>query len=200
MSKPERLKRLEFWFEFASPYSYLSAARIAPLADEKGVQVAYRPFLLGPIFAAQGWNDSPFNIYPAKGAYLVADMAREAAALDLPYAMPSTFPRGSLLAARIACAHSDKAWTGAFVRAVFHANFAEDRAIDEPSVIAELLERLGLDASAIIAKATRPEAKAALREQTEEAMRKGIFGAPSFYVQGALFWGNDRLERALAHD
>lgn len=77
-------KTLEFWFEFASSYSYLSVMRVEPLAREAGVEVAWRPFLLGPVFLALGWNDSPFNIYPPKGRYMWRDLARQAVALGQP--------------------------------------------------------------------------------------------------------------------
>jgi 2-hydroxychromene-2-carboxylate isomerase len=109
---------VEFWFEFASPYSYIAAMGIEAAAAEAGVPVRWRPFLLGPVFKAQGWDDSPFNLYPAKGAYLWRDMARECARLGLPFGRPSAFPRGSLPAARLLCAAPDAPWRGAFARAV----------------------------------------------------------------------------------
>ena len=101
MSEP---RVIEFWFEFASTYSYPAALRIEPLARRAGVHVACRPFLLGPIFAAQGWNDSPFNIYAAKGKYMWRDLARICDALGLPLQRPSVFPRSGLHAARVALA------------------------------------------------------------------------------------------------
>ena len=90
---------LDFWFDFASTYSYLSAARIRPLAAEAKVRVRFRPFLLGPIFKAQGWGTSPFNLYEAKGRYMWRDMERLAAGLGLPFRRPDPFPQNSLLAA-----------------------------------------------------------------------------------------------------
>jgi 2-hydroxychromene-2-carboxylate isomerase len=96
---------LEFWFEFGSTYSYLSAVRIE---DAEGVQVSWRPFLLGPIFEEQGWNDSPFNVYPAKGRYMWRDMERLCTKYGIPFARPSRFPRDGLLAARVACLASVK--------------------------------------------------------------------------------------------
>ena len=94
----------EFWYEFASTYSYPAAMRVAGLAESRGVTLAWRPFLLGPIFAAQGWRDSPFNIYPAKGRYMWRDMERICDALELPLKRPDPFPQNSLLAARVALA------------------------------------------------------------------------------------------------
>ena len=192
-------KTVEFWFEFASTYSYLAAARVEDACAAAGVPLVWRPFLLGPVFGAQGMNDSPFNMYPVKGAYMWVDMDRCATELGLPFMKPSSFPRGSLLAARIAAAHAGADWIGAFVRAVYHANFAEDRDISDDAVIAAIVGEVGQDAAAVVAAATAPEGKAALRSATEEAVERGLFGAPSFLVDGALFWGNDRLEQALAH-
>jgi 2-hydroxychromene-2-carboxylate isomerase len=93
---------VEFWFEFGSTYSYLSAARIENIAAAAGVPVLWEPFLLGPIFAEQGWDDSPFNVYPAKGCYMWRDMERLCAKYCIPFTRPSRFPRNGLLAARIA--------------------------------------------------------------------------------------------------
>ena len=95
---------IDFWFDFASTYSYLTAMRIRPLAAAAGVVVRFRPFLLGPIFKAQGWDTSPFSIYQAKGRYMWRDLERLAADLELPFRRPDPFPQNSLLAARVALA------------------------------------------------------------------------------------------------
>jgi len=190
--------KVEFWFEFASTYSYPAAMRIETLAAKQGVQLVWRPFLLGPIFQQQGWTDSPFNLYPVKGRYMWRDMERICAGMDIPLRKPTAFPRNGLLAARIACAHSEEAWAPSFVRAVYRANFTEDAEISDPAVIERCLTTLGLDATAILAAAQTPAAKDKLKAQTAEAMTRGIFGAPSFVVGDELFWGNDRLEDALA--
>jgi 2-hydroxychromene-2-carboxylate isomerase len=189
---------LDFWFEFASTYSYPAAARIEDVARQAGVRVAWRPFLLGPIFGSQGWNDSPFNIYPAKGRYMWRDLERICAKLELPFRHPSLFPRNGLLAARVACANAAEAWAPAFVRGVYRANFAEDRDISRPETVADVLSALGQPAADVLARAQRPESKDRLRAETEEAVRLGVFGAPTFVVAGELFWGNDRLEDAIA--
>ncbi|MCB9958640.1 MAG: 2-hydroxychromene-2-carboxylate isomerase [Rhodospirillaceae bacterium] len=187
---------IEFWFEFASTYSYPAAFAVEEAARKRGVAVAWRAFLLGPVFAAQGWRDSPFNLYPAKGRYMWRDLDRLCAAQGLPLRRPSRFPRGSVPAARIACRFADAAWLPDFVRAVYRANFAEDRDIGDPAVIRELLERQGAGPDAFAA-AQADDAKALLRAQTDRAMELGIFGAPSFLVNGELFWGGDRLDAAL---
>lgn len=194
MSKPA----LQFWFEFASTYSYPCAMRIAPLAAAAGVAIEWRPFLLGPIFSRQGWNDSPFNIYPAKGLYMWRDLERLCVDYSLQLRRPSQFPRGSVLAARVARVAQGEPWIGDFVRAIYHANFVDDAAIGTNEVVAAALQAIGKPVQEWLEKAQSPDNKESLKRQTEEAATLGIFGAPSFVVNGELFWGNDRLEQALA--
>src|SRR5262245_44612756 len=189
--------RLEFWYEFASTYSYLSAMRIEALAAAAGVSVVWKPLLLGPIFRTQGWDTSPFNIFPSKGKYMVRDVERLAAARGLSFKLPSPFPQNSLYAARLALIGHAEGWGVQFTRAVFEAGFAGDANISDRRVLADILKRLGLDAEALIARSETPENKQRLRQQTEEAQELGIFGAPSFLASGELFWGDDRLEQAL---
>src|SRR5262245_47796194 len=110
---------MEFWFEFASTYSYPAAMRVETLAGAACVSIEWRPFLLGPIFGQQGWNTSPFNIYPAKGKYMWRDLERICEELELPFKKPSVFPRNGLFPARIACAVADQPWLPQFVRAVY---------------------------------------------------------------------------------
>jgi 2-hydroxychromene-2-carboxylate isomerase len=188
---------LTFWFEFASTYSYLAAWRVEPEARARGIDVEWRAFLLGPIFGAQGWNDSPFNIYPVKGRYMWRDMERLCDALGLPFKRPSAFPRNGLTAARVVCAAQGAAWVPDFVRGVYRANFGEDREISKPEVIGEILAAQGLPAQEWLERASLPATKDALRAQTERAIAQGIFGAPSFTVGDELFWGGDRLTQAL---
>jgi 2-hydroxychromene-2-carboxylate isomerase len=189
---------LELWFEFASTYSYPAVARIADAAARARVRVVWRPFLLGPIFRSQGWNDSPFNIYPAKGRYMWRDLERLCAKYGLPFRKPTRFPRNGLLAARVACVAADEQWGAELVRAMYHANFAEDREIGEPEVMRDILGALGQPAETVLARAEAADNKDRLRAQTDEAVRLGIFGAPTFRVGDELFWGNDRLEDAIA--
>ena len=189
---------VEFWFEFASTYSYLTVMRIGEAARQAGVDLEWKPFLLGPVFLALGWNDSPFNIYPPKGRYMWRDLARLAHKYGLPLRLPSRFPRNGLLAARVALVGAREGWVEPFAKAVMTANFAEDREISEPTVITAILDAQGLPADDILQRAQAESNKTALREQTERAVELGLFGAPSFRVDGELFWGNDRLEDALA--
>src|SRR5262249_44286483 len=133
---------VEFWFEFASTYSYPAAMRIEGLAAQAGATLQWCPFLLGPIFREQGWDNSPFNIYPAKGRYMWRDLQRICARQAIPFRKPAVFPRNGLLAARIACEFADAEWIGAFVRAVYTANFAADQDVSDVAVLESLLGRL----------------------------------------------------------
>ncbi len=190
---------IEFWYEFASTYSYPAAMRIERLASDAGVAVLWRPFLLGPILKEQGLNDSPFNIFAAKGRYMWRDLQRICEADGLPLKLPPvSFPQNGLRAARLALAGEPQGWTPAFTRAVFAANYAEQRDIADDATLRAILDGLGVDAEAAFAAANAPETKEALKRQTEEAASRGLFGAPSFTIGDELFWGNDRLEAALA--
>jgi 2-hydroxychromene-2-carboxylate isomerase len=189
---------LQFWFELASTYSYPAAMRVETRAAAQGVSVDWRPFLLGPIFQAQGWNDSPFNIYPVKGRYMWRDLERVCTKEGLAMRRPSRFPRGSLVGTRVACIGATAPWGPAFVRALYHANFVEDREIGDVEVVAGVLRDLGVDAASVLERTQGGEVKAQLRANTDEAVARGIFGAPSFLVGEELFWGNDRLDDAIA--
>jgi len=194
MAKPA----LDFWFDFASTYSYPAAMRIASLAEMRGITVRWRPFMLGPIFKAQGWATSPFNLYPAKGRNMWRDLERLCAVLDVPFKRPDPFPQNSLLAARAALVALADNWGESYCRAIYHAEFGEGRNIEKPEAIGEILNSLGQNADTVLERAQSNDIKSRLREQTEVAQRLGIFGSPSFVTAGGeLFWGNDRLEAAL---
>lgn len=193
------MRRLTFWYEFASTYSYLASLRIEELCAQADVDVVWRPFLLGPIFRAQGWDTSPFKIYEAKGAYMWRDMERLCEDMQIPFRRPDEFPLNGLLAARIATYGMKHGWGADFTKAVYSAEYGEGKRIDDETVLQGLLATMGLDAEAVFDGALEDENKAALRHATEEAIALGIFGAPTFTTQsGELFWGNDRLEQAIA--
>jgi 2-hydroxychromene-2-carboxylate isomerase len=126
------------------------------------------------------------------------DLERLCAAQGIGFRKPSKFPRGSILGARIVAANQDAPWIGAFIRAIYTANFCDDVDIGSPSVIAQHLAALDQDADAVLKTAASPTTKAALRTLTDTAIAKGIFGAPTGLVDNELFWGNDRLDAALA--
>ncbi len=192
------LPAIHFWFEFASTYSYPASARIAKVAEVAGIEVVWEPFLLGPIFRDQGWNDSPFNLYPRKGAYMWRDMERLCEAHGLPFVRPEKFPMNGLLAARVAVLGKGEGWLPDFVRAVYHANFADGRDIADPDCIGDILAALALPADDLIERAGSDENKKRLREQNARADALGIFGAPTFSVGEELFWGGDRMGDAIA--
>jgi 2-hydroxychromene-2-carboxylate isomerase len=191
---------LEFWFEFGSCYSYLSVMRIEELARASGLRISWRPFLLGPIFKSFGWETPPFKLHKQKGAYVWRDLARLCAKYDLPWRQPSKFPRRALLPTRLALLGTNCGWIADFSRHVMLANFAADRDIDNPQTMSEVLEVLHLPATELLAAALSEDNKRRLRDQTETARQRGIFGAPTFLVGSEMFWGNDRLEDALSFE
>ena len=191
---------IEFWYEFASTYSYPAAMRVERLAEAAGVRVEWRPFLLGPLFhAQQGLTDSPFNVFPVKGQYMWRDMARVCAEEGLPLNHPSQFPRNGLLAARVAIAGLDEGWAPDFSRKVYEANFVADQDISSPEVLGPLIAEAGGAPDAALEAAGSDAVKARLKDHVTQAKARGVFGSPSFITaDGELFWGNDRLEQALA--
>jgi 2-hydroxychromene-2-carboxylate isomerase len=188
---------IEFWWEFGSNYSYLSAMRIEDLARARGVRVEWRPFLLGPIFRSFGWDTSPFVLQKEKGRYVWQDMARQCRKYGLPWKQPSEFPRIGVLAARIALLGETSPWIGAFTREVMLRNFARDQGISDEASLRPILQGLGLDADETIAAAQTQPQRDAMRERIAQATQRGIFGAPTFFVGDEMFWGNDRLDDAL---
>ena len=195
---PEKQPVAEFWYEFASTYSYPAALRVAALADKRGVSLVWRPFLLGPILMAQGLRDSPFNIYPAKGRYMWRDLKRTCDAMGVPLKRPEPFPQPSLLAARVALAlEGDK--RSDFSRRVYAAEFGEGLPIGERATLGALLIACGVDPAAALERAESDANKALLKAECARAAEIGIIGAPCLVTEDSeVFWGNDRLEQGLA--
>ena len=189
--------KLQFWFDFASTYSYLSAMRIRRLASDQGVVVEWQPFLLGPIFAEQGWNTSPFNLYPAKGRYMWRDMDRLCNARGLPFQQPRIFPQNSLKAARLALAIDTHDQRAAFACAVYSAQFGAGKDISDAQILAECLTAANV-APDVLDRIVEPRIKTDLFDQVERAKALGIFGAPSFLAGEEMFWGDDRLDDAIS--
>ncbi len=199
-------RRIELWYTYASPYSYLAVERIESIAASAGVEIAWRPFILGPIFQAlHGSSDSPFSRNAPRGSHMWKDVRRRAERHRVAFGHPTEFPRRSLLATRVSMLVENERWIGELSRRVFAANFVDDRAIDSADVIGDVLARLVADLSLaidpveLLARAETTETKQKLRERTDEAMGRGIFGAPTVFIgDGELYWGDDRIEDAIA--
>ena len=187
---------IEFWFEFGSNYSYLSVMRIENAAREKAVPIIWKPFLLGPIFRAMGMANSPFVLQKEKGAYVWRDMERQCRKYGLQWRQPSTFPRLGVVPSRVALIGADQPWIGAFCRRVMELNFVLDQDINQTDRLAPILKELGLSGTILDQTQAEPM-KQRLRDQTEQARCRGIFGAPTFFVGTEMYWGNDRLDDAL---
>lgn len=188
---------VDFWYEFASTYSFLAVERIEALAAARGVGLRWRPFLLGPIFKAQGYATTPFLVHEAKGRYMWRDIERWCERLGLPFVRPAAFPLNGLAAARIALALPDEA-RPAFTKAVYRLAFCEGRDIADETLLAEIVRTVDVELEPALTAARTDLVKHALRRQTDAAAVLGIFGAPSLVTAGGeLFWGNDRLDEAL---
>lgn len=178
-------RTIEFFFDFASPYTYLAATQIEAVAQRAGAELIWRPFLLGGVFKSVG--NAPPAVLAPRGAYMLQDLGRWARFYGVPLRFPSTFPVNSLLAMR-ALQGMSRAERPAAAHRVFHAHWVEDRDISDPAVLTPLL------GEAALARANDPEVKDRLRRTTEEAVTRGAFGAPTFFVGETMFFGNDRLQ------
>jgi len=182
---------IEFYFDFSSPYSYLSATRIEEIGARRGVPIVWMPILLGPIFKEIG--KVPLPSRPRESDYARADLRRWAEWLDVPLTYPPRFPFSSLAAAR-GCFFAEAAnRSGAYCRRLFDAAWGEGRDLEDLRVLESLAGSVGLDPVAFRESLARPEVKARLRDRNDEAFRRGLFGAPTFFVGDQMFHGNDRL-------
>jgi len=181
---------LEFFYDFTSPYSYLASTRVEAVAARAGAELRWRPFLLGGVLKATG-NRAPIEV-PAKGKYMLQDLQRWADRLGVPYRFPESFPIASILALRCAFGAEAQGKLVPFTHAVFRAAWGEGRDIARPEVVAAIGNAVGLDGAALVASA--PEHKQALVASTQEAVDRGAFGGPAFFVGDQLFVGNDRLD------
>jgi len=190
--------RIGIWFDYSSLYSYPAVMRVEALADAHGVDVDWRPFLLGPVFRRIGWSGPPLFVHEAKGDYSWRDIERRCRLHGLRFQRPPVFPLPSLRPLRVATVGVGQPWLGEFSRQVMHAGFAKGRAIDSDEVLRPILSGLGLDPDAVLADAASDATRAALRARTDEARERGVFGAPMVFVGREMFWGDDRLEDAMA--
>jgi 2-hydroxychromene-2-carboxylate isomerase len=154
---------IEFWFDFGSNYSYLSVMRIEDAARRLGVQLAWRPFLLGPIFQALGMQNSPFVLQKEKGAYVWRDMVRQCRKYGLRWKQPTMFPRLGVLPSRVALLGADQPWVGAFCRRVMELNFVLDKDINQPDQLTPILAELGLPVADILDQSRQETTKLRLR-------------------------------------
>ncbi len=192
------MQAIDFWFEYASTYTYLSVARMHARASAAGVPVVWRPFLLAPIMVEQGLLQGPFLPFPRKMAHMWRDIERRAAVHGLPYRKPSHYPPNTLLTARVGTLAAAEGWCREFTERSFALHWTEDCAIGSEANLSAVLRALGMEPAAVMARALSTDNKDRLRAATDEAKAAGLFGSPSFVVQGELFWGDDRLEDALA--
>jgi 2-hydroxychromene-2-carboxylate isomerase len=193
-------KTLEFFFDLLSPYSYLASTQVEAVCARTGAALAWRPFLLGAVFKATE-NGSPLS-NPRKAAYLLKDLQRWADHYGIPpFTFPSEFPFRVVDADRLVLVAGEQGKAGPFVRAAFNAIWADGKLLDKPEALAEVLRAVELDPAMALERAGSTEIKDALKKNGEEAVERGAFGAPTFFVGDEMFVGNDRLafvERALS--
>lgn len=190
-------ENIEFFWDAASPFTYLASTQIEALAADCGVTVRWRSFLLGAVFKATG-NQAPANV-PAKGKYLFQDLQYWARFYQVPLVFPDSFPANSLAAARAGLVAEDHGCGAQFAKTVMHAHWAEGHDIGLPEVLATVIAESGLEPNAVAAATQEPTIKEQLKANTAEAIERGAFGAPSVFVGDALFFGNDRLELLRAY-
>lgn len=185
---------VEFFFDFGSPTTYLAHTQLPQLALDTGAKVVYRPMLLGGVFKATG-NASPVTV-PAKGRWMGADIARFATRYGVPFAHNPHFPINTLTLMRGATGIQmrDPQALMRYVDAVFQAMWVQPRNMGDPAVVGEVLAAAGFGTEAFMALVSDPEVKAQLVATTEEAVARGAFGAPTFFVGDQLFFGQDRLD------
>ena len=187
-------KSVEFFFDFGSPATYLAWTQLPALCEEIGVALIYRPMLLGGVFQATG-NQSPVMI-PSKGRFMLQDLQRFARRYQVPMQFNPHFPLNTLLLMRAATGVQMRQPESFehFVATVFRAIWVDALNLGDMAVLAEVLSSTGLDPQVLLALAGEQEVKDKLKSTTEEAVRRGVFGAPSMFVGDELFFGQDRLD------
>jgi len=187
-------KHVEFWFDLGSPAAYLAWKRLPKFLTQTGAIAAHKPMLLGGVFRATG-NASPVTI-PAKGKWLLADLARTARKDGVPLSYGPGFPINTLPLMRgaIGLQMRKPDRFAPYVDAMYHAMFGSARDMRDEKTIAEVLAAAGFAPAEILALAADPEVKQALIKNTEEAVARGVFGAPTFFVGDEMFWGQDRMD------
>lgn len=186
------MRTLDFWFDYSCPYAYLASTQVEALAARTGAALAWKPMLLGGVFAANGTPQKLFaTLSAAKAAHNARDLDRWADVFGVTLRMPPGHPLRTVeaLRATIACGVDPRV-----VHALYRAYWVDGRGPSEPATLREVLGAAGHDVDRILAEITLPEAKDDLRKRTDEAIALGIFGAPAFVVDGArMYWGQDRM-------
>ena len=187
-------KQFEFWFDLGSPAAYLAWKRLPQFLRRTGASVAYKPMLLGGVFKATG-NASPVTI-PAKGKWILVDFARAAKKDGVLLAYPPGFPINTLALMRgaIGLQLRQPGRFAPYVDAMYDAMFGKAMDLRDDKVLAGTLAAAGFAPADLLALAGDPEVKQALIRNTEEAVARGVFGAPTFFVGGEMFWGQDRMD------
>jgi 2-hydroxychromene-2-carboxylate isomerase len=185
-------KTLDFYFDLSSPYSYLAATQVPQLAARVGARVNYKPVPLFAIFKATG-NEMPARV-PAKATYMLTDLERWARHYGVPFRFSSHFPVNTLKAMRLVVVGEQQGKVQEVVLSAFFALWAEDQNLEDPAVLKEVARAAGLDPEAALAAIETQEVKDRVRANSDEAIARGVFGAPAFFVGDELFWGNDRLQ------
>jgi 2-hydroxychromene-2-carboxylate isomerase len=186
-------KTVEFYFDVGSPTAYLAHKRLQQLQAQYGCEILYRPILLGGLFKATG-NSSPISV-PAKGRYMMAlDLPRYAAQYDVPLNHNSHFPINTLNLMRGAVAGINTDYFADYIDTVFNAIWVDGKNMGDIDVVAEVLGSAELNVNVILASTQDPDVKAALIQNTEVAVQRGLFGAPTMFVEGEMFFGQDRLQ------
>jgi 2-hydroxychromene-2-carboxylate isomerase len=190
------MAKMEFWLEYASTYSYLTVARIGELADANGLEIDWQPFWLAPVREEQALP-MPFPEGSARARYMWSDLERRAKHLGIPYRRPEVYPFNSMPLGRVALVAAREGWCRQFTEEAFRLHWTQGVLMGTPENLAAALAHARQDERRVQALAVSPQIKEAFKRQTQRALERGIFGAPSFVVDGELFWGDDRLEPAI---
>ncbi|WP_201629369.1 2-hydroxychromene-2-carboxylate isomerase [Psychrobacter maritimus] len=184
-------KKVEFFFDVGSPASYLAWTQLESIAQRTNAKIIWRPMLLGAVFQATG-NASPAAV-PAKGAYMLKDLQRFSNIYGAPFNFNPFFPLNTMHLMRGATAYLEEPEFQTYLAAIFNALWSEKLNMESPEVVAEVLTKAGIDVTNFMARISETEVKERLKATTEEAVARGVFGAPSFFVNDELFFGQDRL-------
>ena len=184
-------KKVEFFFDVGSPASYLAWTQLESIAQRTNAKIIWRPMLLGAVFQATG-NASP-AVVPAKGAYMLKDLQRFSNIYGVPFNFNPFFPLNTMHLMRGATAYLEEPEFQTYLAAIFNALWSEQLNMESPEVVAEVLTKAGIDVTDFMARISETEVKERLKDTTEEAVARGVFGAPSFFVNGEMFFGQDRL-------